>query len=395
MEYRPHYLAREWARSGHSVTVAAASYAHVRTRQPETGNRFTVEFIDGVRYVWCRTPEYSGNGISRVLNILAFLYRLRQWRSWLPEAPDVVIASSTYPLDIRPALRIARKFDARLVWEVHDLWPASPMELGNMSRYHPFIMLLQNAEDVACRRADVVVSILPKTSRHLQAHGMAAGKFFHIPNGIDPAEWNTPDPGRPPAQLASILDRAHRAGHLTIGYAGSHGIANALDTLIDAAELMRGEKVTWILIGDGPEKSRLMARAAARGAGHVHFLDAIPKSSIPAALRPIDVLYIGFQRQPLYRFGIGPNKLMDYMMAARPVILACEAGNDPVAEARCGYTIQPDDAGQLAECVRQLAAMSDEERNALGAAGQRHVESHLTYPVLAQRFIEAMRVDRS
>lgn len=395
MEFRPHYLAREWVKSGHSVTVAAASYAHVRTRQPEAPHRFTTELIDGVHYVWCRTPRYDGNGVSRVLNILAFLNRLNQWKSWLPESPDAVIASSTYPLDIYPARSIARHFDARLVWEVHDLWPLSPMELGGMSRRHPFIMLLQRAEDTACREANAVVSILPMTSRHLQDHGMAAGKFIHIPNGIDPSEWNTPNPGLPPAQLALILDQARRDGHLTVGYAGSHGIANALDTMLDAAELMRGEKVTWILIGSGPEKARLVARTRNWNPRNLHFLDAIPKSSIPAALRPMDVLYIGFQRQPLYRFGIGPNKLMDYMMAARPVILACEAGNDPVAEAQCGFTIPPDSASQLADCVRRLASMSHDERNALGAMGRHHVESHLVYPVLARRFIEAMRPGRS
>ena len=80
MEYRPYYLAREWVRAGHSVTIVAASQSHVRSKQPAVSSRFTIECVDGVNFVWCETPKYQGNGVGRVRNIATFLLRLSQWR---------------------------------------------------------------------------------------------------------------------------------------------------------------------------------------------------------------------------------------------------------------------------------------------------------------------------
>src|SRR6218665_2489667 len=109
MEYRPFYLAREWVGAGDRVRIVAASQSHVRARQPAVTGRFTREVVEGVEFVWCATPAYRGNGVGRVVNILAFLRRLGQSRQWLREKPDGVIASSTYPADFRPARRIARR----------------------------------------------------------------------------------------------------------------------------------------------------------------------------------------------------------------------------------------------------------------------------------------------
>lgn len=390
MEYRPYYLAREWVRSGHHVTIVAASQSHVRSKQPRANGRFTREVIDGIDFVWCDTPRYGGNGPGRVINIFAFLWRLGQWRQWLEAKPDVVIASSTYPLDIYAARRIARRHGAQLVWEVHDLWPLSPIELGGMSPRHPFIMLLQRAENVACRDADVVVSMLPKADEHLREHGMAAGKFIHVPNGIDPTEWIDDGAVHLPLAHARVVAQARADGHLLVAYAGAHGAANALDSMLDAAALMRDEPVTWLLVGGGPEKAALQARVAAERLVNVRMLDPVSKAAIPALLRAMDVLYIGLQREPLFRFGISPNKLMDYMMAAKPVLCAIDAGNDPVSDAGCGLTIEPENSQALADAMRQFVALDMPSRERMGRNGRGYAEAHHVYPVLAQRFLSVM-----
>ncbi|MEX2080953.1 MAG: glycosyltransferase, partial [Dehalococcoidia bacterium] len=143
MEFRPWYLAHEWQAQGHRVHVVAASASHVRSSQPATTANRTSELVDGVPYTWFRTPGYHGNGFRRVLNMLAFVLQLLWASRWLRRAaaPDVVIASSTYPLDIFPAWYIARRSGARLVFEVHDLWPLSPVQLGGVPRWHPYILL--------------------------------------------------------------------------------------------------------------------------------------------------------------------------------------------------------------------------------------------------------------
>ncbi|MBA4177917.1 MAG: glycosyltransferase WbuB, partial [Leptothrix sp. (in: Bacteria)] len=101
--------------------------------------------------------------------------------------------------------------------------------------------------------------------------------------------------------------------------------------------------------------------------------------------------YIGWQRVPIYRFGIAPNKLMDYMMAGCPVLHSVEAGNDPVAEAGCGLTVSPGDAAAVAAGLRRLAAVPAEQRRTMGARGRDFVLANHTYPVLARRFLEALQ----
>lgn len=391
MEYRPYYLAREWVRLGHSVRIVASATSHIRARGPLLGGRARLdETIDGIDYTWFATPGYRGNGAARVRNMASFVWRLlREARSLADETrPNVVIASSTYPLDIWPAHRIARLAGARLLFEVHDLWPLSPMELGGYSRWHPFIMLLQAAENYACRHADAVVSILPKVREHLEAHGMAPHKLHVVPNGTDPAEWLAAIEELPPA-LDHALSGLRGAGRFVVGYAGTHGVANALDTLLDAASLLRAQPVSFVLVGGGPDKRGLQQRAAALGLEHVHFFEPVAKRQVPALLARFDLAYIGWQRQPLYRFGIAPNKLIDYMMAARPVLHAVEAGNDPVADAGCGLTVAPEDPRAIADGVLRMLALPPARREAMGQRGRAYALANHTYPVLGQRFLTA------
>lgn len=391
MEYRPFYLAREWVRLGHKVCIIASSQSHIRALAPQLGGQGQLdETIDGVDYRWIATPAYRGNGAARVANMLAFVTQLHLHARRLAAEflPDAVIASSTYPLDIWPAHRIARCAGARLLFELHDLWPLSPMELGGYSRWHPFIMLLQAAEDYACRHACAIVSILPKVRDHLEAHGMAPHKLHIVPNGADPAEWLT----EPPALGGSAGERlaALRSdGRFIVGYAGTHGLANALDTLLEAARLMADERIAFVLAGGGPEKARLVRLATERGLRNVHFLDPVPKQQVPALLAHFDVAYIGWQRQRLYRYGIAPNKLIDYMMAGRPILHSVEAGNDPVADAGCGLTVAPQDPVAVAHGLLALFTLDRQERDAAGERGRAYAMSRLSYPVLARRFLQA------
>ncbi|MDQ1813149.1 glycosyltransferase family 4 protein [Massilia sp. CCM 9210] len=391
MEYRPFYLAREWVRLGHTVRIIASAQSHIRAQAPQLHGRPRLdETIDGVSYRWIATPAYRGNGAARVVNMLAFVAHLQRHARRLAAemAPDVVIASSTYPLDIWPAHRIARLAGARLLFELHDLWPLSPMELGGYSRWHPFIMLLQAAENYACRNACAIVSILPKVRDHLEAHGMAPHKLHIVPNGADPAEWLA----EPPAlseQAGTVLAALRHEGKFIVGYAGTHGVANALDTLLDAAALVADRRVAFVLAGGGPDKPRLVQLARERGLHNVHFLDPVPKEQVPALLACFDVAYIGWQRQRLYRYGIAPNKLIDYMMAGRPILHSVEAGNDPVADARCGLTVAPQDPAAVAHGLLALFTLDPTEREAAGQRGRAYAMANLSYPVLGRRFLQA------
>lgn len=403
MEFRPYYLAREWVRAGHEVTIVAASYSHVRAVQPEVGAEPREEVIDGIRYRWLPVPRYAGNGVGRLRNILSFLRQLRAdaWRLTREFKPDAVIASSTYPMDVWVARKLARLVRpesapgavgpsrAKLVYEVHDLWPLSLIELSGMSPRHPFALLCGKAESDAYRDADVVVSMLPCVHEHMASKGLDLRKLHVVPNGFAPEEWQG-EPTPLGATLAAHLDAERAAGRVVVGYAGSMGLPNALDVLLDAAARLQGSPLSFVLVGSGHEALRLAQRADVEGLKNVRFFAPIPKAQIPTLLSRFDIAYIGWQRTPIYRFGIAPNKLIDYLMAGRAVLHSVEAGNDPVAEAGAGLTVAPEDPQAVAQGLLKLAALTPEQRAEMGQRGRAFAMAHHAYPVLAARFVEAL-----
>lgn len=392
MEYRPHYMARHWVRMGHEVIIVAASVSHIRYKAPDVSGSVTEELIDGVRYLWLKTPSYSGNGVRRVINMASFVFQLFRIKRQLLRrfSPDAVIASSTYTWDIFPAHAIARAAGAKLVYEVHDLWPLSPMELGGMSRWHPFILSLQRGEDYACRHADLVVSMLPMADAHLREHGMSPEKFHYIPNGIELAEWQSQTDNLLPHAHRELLMAWRKQGRFIICYAGTHGLSDALDTLLDAASLVASQPVSFLLVGKGPDKDRLRQRAKQMNLRNIHFLDPVPKEAIPALLQRVDGLFIGWKKHSLYRFGVSPNKLMDYMAAGKPIINAATSGNDSVLEAGCGFSVQAEDIPAIADAIIRLMNLPADQRERMGAAGRAYVKNHRDYAVLARKFSDLM-----
>ncbi|WP_336489263.1 glycosyltransferase family 4 protein [Methylobacterium nigriterrae] len=393
MEYRPYYLGREWVAGGHRVTIVAASFSHLRKRQPTVDSDLISTEEEGVRFRWVRTGRYRGNGLGRVGNMLTFVSKLYAFADRIAreERPDVVICSSTYPLDIYPGARIAARCGAQLVFEVHDLWPLTPMLLGGYSAAHPYIRLLQRAEDWAYRRADKVVSILPLASSYMTGRGMAPCKFVHIPNGVRVATLQEGGEGLPlPETVVSRIRQERERGRFLVGYAGGMNDSNAVAMIVEAASLLASEPLTFILVGEGVNTHALAAAAQSRSLTNFHLMGAIPKQSVPKFLAEMDALTMTWWRSPLYRYGVSPNKIFDYMLAARPIVQACDAANDLVTDAGCGITVPSEDTAAYADALLRMCRMPLVERIRMGRSGRHYVLERHDYRILAARFLSAL-----
>ena len=263
------------------------------------------------------------------------------------------------------------------------------MELGDFSKWHPFIIVTQWAENYAYKHAYKVVSLLPKAKKHMISHGMSSEKFVYIPNGIDVSSWQLS--GVLPEEHANLLEKLKLKNTFIIGYAGAHGIANSLQYFIIAAAILKEHHdIHFLLVGQGSEKRSLQLFANKERLHNVSFFAPIPKASIPKLLSYLDAAYIGLKHEPLFRFGISPNKLLDYMMAARPVIYAIDAGNDLVAESGCGISVPPENPQAIADAILCLFKMLPEERDAMGRKGQNYVKIHHDYSVLSKKFLKSL-----
>ena len=388
MEYRPYYLAREWVKLGHNVTIVGASFSHLRIKQPQAGE----ESLDGIRYVWLDTPAYQGNGIGRIKNMLSFLWKLYRQEKWVTgeHKPDVVIASSTYPLDIYPAHCIAKKYKAKLVFEVHDIWPLTPMEIGHMSKYHPFIMVMQMAENYMCSHVDKLISILPKAEEHYREHGLASGKFFHVPNGIVVDKFSCED-GALPEPYIELFKELKSQNRFVLGYVGGMAKSNALSAFLEAAEKVRDLPVDMVLVGGGAEKNNLLEFVQKYSLKQIHFLPSVSKSLVPKLLSQMDALYIGWQDSKLYQYGVSANKIFDYLLAEKPILWAGNTGNNPVKEAGAGIAVASSQPVDIASAIERLADTDKSQLARWGANGGAYVKANHNYRKLAADFIAAIK----
>lgn len=391
MTHRIYQFSEQFIKKGHQVMIVGASYSHARSSNPKINGEITKENIGGIEYRWIRTPKYKGNNLGRVIHM--FIYNLKLWlhagRFAKEFMPDIVISSGVTPLDFIGCQRIAKRSRGKVILEVGDLWPLTPIELGGYSKKHPFIVLMQWAENYSYKNTDALISLLPCAKHYMVSHGLDDNKFHYIPNGVVEDDWSVKNYTLP-EDIENLITKLKNNGKLLVGYAGTHSISNSLYTLLDVSKRLQDSNIEFILLGTGQIKDLLINYAKEKDIKNVHFFPPISKKLIPSFLCRMDVLYIGFQKQPLYRFGISPNKIFDYMMAGKPIVQAIEAGNNLVKEAKCGLYVKPEDVQEIACAILTIKNMSDEERKILGENGHDYVMRNHSYSVLTEKYLKLM-----
>lgn len=389
MEFRPYYMGREWIKAGHKVRVVAADFSHLRSKNPVIEKDFDITDVDGMEYQWIKTHTYQGNGVKRAITMFEFCSKLFLNAKKIVRdfKPDVVITSSTYPLDTFPAQRIAKIAKARYIHEGHDLWPLTLTELMGMSKLNPLVVAFTIAEKSAYKNSSHVVSVLPYSWKHMLNHGLQSKeKFSHIPNGIVLEDWD--NSVAPPEEHVKLFDELKGQGKKIVCYLGGHAPSNALDVLIDAALKTENKNIAYVLVGKGNQKERLMKKA--EGKENIYFLPPVEKMAVPSILAMADFLYIGAEKCSLYEYGVSMNKVYDYMMAAKPIIYGVEAANNDVADAECGKTIDSGDPNSIIKTIEEFIEMPSEELKKMGENGKKAVLDKYNYKALADDFLKIM-----
>jgi glycosyltransferase involved in cell wall biosynthesis len=390
-----HYdFARELIKRGHRVTIFASGFSH-RTRKEERlegKQSFRRQNIDGVEFIWVRTtPYYKGNDWRRAVNMLGYGRRVVSLGRRLQEKPDVILASSPHPFTGLSAYILSWRKKAEFIFEVRDLWPQTLVEIGGYSKKSLTVKLLGILEKFLYRRARRIIVLLPEASKYITGLGIPGDKIVYIPNGVSP-ELFANTAGLPP-ELDKTIATLKSKGKLLVVYSGAHGIANALDTIVEAAKLIqeRGiDKVHFLMVGEGPEKEGLIVKARDWKLSNVSFHEPIAKEAIPGLLKASDIAVLSWRKSSLYEYGISANKLWDYMFCAKPIVWAIDSANNPVDEASCGLTVTPEDAEQMAKAILELTSLSDSKRREMGKRGYEYVMKYHSIPVLVDRLLEVM-----
>lgn len=372
-------LADILANRGYTVYGISASYTHILRKPLALSKWYQIEKYKHLNWIWLKMPSYKhAHSKKRIYNWLLFsMYLMRLGYINDIAKPDFIIASSPSPFVYFGAKHLAGRFNAKLIFDVRDIWPLSLCEIGNISKKHPLMRVMQYLEDKAYKNADVITSNLPYAYKHMKERGMNEEKFLWLPNGI---KKNNNDKGLPISDLCKNKS-------FKIGYAGTFGSANEILTFLKAAKLLKKYKdISIILIGQGKNKKQLISFVKENLLTNVNFIDPVPKDMIFSHLRRLDVCYIGLKKSPVFRFGVSPNKLFDYFLSARPIIYAVDSGDYlPVNEAKAGISIQPGNPKELADAILYLKSLTPIEREQMGKNGQAYVLKHHDYEKIADK----------
>ena len=379
---RHHEFARQLARRGHSVTIIASQVSYLTGRIVGDGGWITREVDDiGVEFLRCRS--YSGwhrSFLHRMMSFLSFMV-VSFWAGLRIEDVDLVWGTTPPIFQAVTARWIARLKSKPFLLEVRDLWPSFAVAVGVLT--NPLLIRLSEwLERGLYRRADRVVINSPGFFEHVHLRG--ARQVEVVPNGVDLTMFGKTEKDQ------SLRRELGLAEGFLVLYAGAHGMSNDLETVLKAAELLQSEEdIHFVFLGDGKEKTNLMALAQQMKLRNLHFLPSIPKDQIASTLIQADVGLAILLAVDAYKTTY-PNKVFDYMAAGLPVVLAIDGVIRQVVEdAGAGLFTQPGDPKALAEAVKRLAAdpvLVDQ----LGQAGKQCVEGDFDRERLAAKMALVM-----
>lgn len=383
-----HYdLSEELVKRGYDVTVVASSFdIKLREEKLEPNEKYRIELINGVKFVWIKTYPYRTNNYKRFINMISFaLNSYKVCRKM--EKPDVIVASSVHPFTCISGYYLAKKKKARYVAEIRDLWPQTLIDMGALKEHSIVTKVFRFIERFIYKRAEKIIILLPKVAEYIKSYGITDEKLVYIPNGVVIKRYDEIINLNKKSLTVSEIMKDHE-GHFTAIYLGAHGPANNLENIIKAAKILQDkgrEDIHFLMVGDGTTKTKLVDMVKEQGIKNVFFYQPIVKYDVPLLLKEMDVCLFNLAKVDVFKYGISPNKLFDYLSSKKPIIFACETTNDIVKEANAGISIKPENEEEFAQTVLEIYNMTEDERKTMGSNGRTYVEKFHDISVLVNK----------
>jgi glycosyltransferase involved in cell wall biosynthesis len=311
------------------------------------------------------------------------------WRAFwvaksLKEKPHLIIGVTVHPFAALAAYILAVLKRTPFIFEVRDLWPLTLIEFGRLSEHSPIAWAMSALEWFLCHRAAKIITTVPGGGEYFKERGVPRDKTVWIPNGLD---------------LSRYSNMKRYDGNVslpfTVMYVGGHVYAFALDVILRAAQLNNGSGgsgVQFVFVGGGQEKPNLIRLSQDLGVDNVEFRDVVPKNDLYKVMEQADAFVLCMRDRPrLYKYGVSFNKLCDYLACGRPVIFAGSPFYNPIADARAGIVIPPENPRELAAAIRMLADLNPEERVRMGQNGQQYVKEHHDINILTEKLESVLK----
>lgn len=372
---RQYLLCRNMAKEGHSVSLYAGR--HIASVNTQFWGINRAKDVDGVRCVLVN-GIYSKEGInlSRILSMLSFEFFLRLSTFFVKKSnrPDTIIASSLSLFTLRTACLLKKKFGCQLIVEIRDIWPESPVEAGRLKESNPLVKVLRRIEAEAYRSADGIISPIPRFDNYIKKRYPSINfKFCYISQGFDETLYS------------GTREFEKPIGRFNICYTGLIGAANRVDVILDAMSLIEDKSIYLYVLGDGPLKGTFKDKY--KGHSNIIFLDPIPKKEMIQFLKNYDLCVMSWRDMPIYEYGISPNKMIDYLVAGKPILNAFNGYRDILEENNCGKYVEVNCPKQLSAEMVAFSNMDKDQLVEMGNNGQRYAREKMNFSYLAKKLL--------
>ena len=362
---RNNIMAKYLMQKGYKVKIFSASTIHNTNINLITDKKLFIEKTYGeLNFVHIRASKYTGNGFSRVINMLQFPLRFIKVAKKIDNKPDIIICDLEAIFAWAPYL-IAKKFNAKFILEVRDLWPESIVVYKNMSRNNPIIWLLYKIEKWIYKKCDKLVFSMEGGRDYIIDKGwdkdIDMSKIHYINNGVDleQFEYNkknyiTKDPDLDDKNTFKVI------------YAGSIRQANNVRKIVDIAEVIKRSgnyNIKFLIYGDGSDKNILEQYCKENNVDNVIFKGCVNKIYIPYILSKCNLNIIHFLQSELKIYGSSMNKMSEYFASGKPTISDCKFGYDYITKYKCGISEDNASAERLAQHIIEFYNMPKEEYN--------------------------------
>lgn len=391
-ESRTSILAQEFVKHNHNVCIITSNSNHGASYKNRTDKIH--EYIhNGVNLKIINTLQYV-NSISfkRILSWIDFEIKIFiNLKKLIINLPDVVIISSLSLLTVINGLVIKVKYPkTKLIFEVRDIWPLTLTEEGGYSKYHPAVLFLGLIEKIGYKYYDVVVGTMPNLKEHVETILNKKVDNVHcIPFGVYPNTYDLSD-------ISTINDKTfikfknNTKKKFTIGYAGSIGLSNGLNTIIQVIkEMEEYQDIHFVFLGDGGYRDRYQEELS--DFKNVTFTGRIKREYVKYYLEKCDVLFIAALPSKVWLYGWSLNKMIDYMISGKPVIAEYDGHRSMINEAESGFFVKSRDFEALKNKIIELYEMPSIDLEKIGKKGKDWIINNRSWEKIANNYLTIIK----
>lgn len=381
---RYHNWGKELVKRGYSVTIVSASVVHNTDVDLIELTGKSESTVAGIKYIYLRTPKYTGNSVKRIVNMYKYCSEIRKLKKTL--SPDVCIVCEAYVFKY-----VKKTFKCiPIITDIVDLWPLSIVEYAKKSPKNPLIKYLYHVEKNAYLKSDAVIFSMEGGIDYIKERKYSdkinQSKVFHINMGIDLSLFDT-------NLKSNISHLSWDTSKFNIGYCGSIRQANNVKQICDAALRLKSkgfDEIQFQIYGNGDELEILKKYCVDNNISNVHFYGRIEREKTPYILSQMKANILTYKQVGLMKYGGSQSKLFDYLAAGRPIICNAIFGHNLITRHNCGLVTESQNVDSFVATIERLYSLDDQDVNVMGENARKTAELY-DQPLLVDKLEQVFK----